>query len=86
MKENTYHGTLHFSQNNQMYTVNHNNQRHNYAGAGYSWDGTGFASPEPYPSWTLDATYRWQPPTPYPDDGKDYLWDEDTTSWVEIAE
>ena len=24
-------------------------------------------------------------PTPFPDDGKDYEWDEDTTSWVEIT-
>ena len=59
------------------------NRRHNYAGIGYSWDGTGFAAPDPYPSWTLDATYQWQPPTPMPDDGKVYEWDEDTTSWVE---
>jgi hypothetical protein len=62
------------------------NQRHNYAGVGYSWDGTGFATPEPYPSWTLDAAYQWQPPTPMPDDGEFYLWDEDTVSWVEVTE
>ena len=58
----------------------------NYAGVGYTWDGTGFASPQPYPSWSLDENYVWQPPTPYPDDGGLYVWDEDTTSWVEITE
>ncbi len=58
----------------------------NYAGIGYSWDGTGFAPPQPYPSWSLDENYVWQPPTPYPDDGPVYEWDEDTTSWVEITE
>ena len=58
----------------------------NYAGIGYSWDGTGFAPPQPYPSWTLDENYVWQPPTPYPDDGNLYEWDEDTTSWVEVTE
>ena len=58
--------------------------RFNYAGIGYTWDGTGFASPQPYPSWSLDGNYAWQPPTPMPDDGKVYVWDEDTTSWVEV--
>ena len=58
----------------------------NYAGIGYSWDGTGFAPPQPYPSWTLDENYVWQPPTPYPDDGNLYEWDENTTSWVEVTE
>jgi len=58
----------------------------NYAGIGYTWDGTGFASPQPYPSWSLDENYVWRPPTPMPDDGNLYEWDEDTTSWVEITE
>jgi hypothetical protein len=57
--------------------------RYNYAGIGYSWDGTGFAPPQPYPSWSLDENYGWQPPTPMPDDGNVYYWDEDTTSWIE---
>ena len=58
----------------------------NYAGIGYTWDGTGFAAPKPYPSWTLNSTsYLWEPPTPMPTDGKIYKWDEATTSWVEIA-
>ena len=58
----------------------------NYAGIGYSWDGTGFAEPQPYPSWSLDENYIWQPPTPMPDDGLLYEWDEATTSWVEVTE
>ncbi len=56
----------------------------NYAGIGYVWDGTGFAVPQPFPSWSLDENYQWQPPTPMPDDGIPYYWDEDTTSWVEV--
>ena len=56
----------------------------NYAGLGFAWDGTGFASAQPYESWSLDENYLWQPPTPMPDDGNDYGWDEDTTSWVEV--
>jgi len=58
----------------------------NYAGIGCSWDGTGFAAPQPYPSWSLDENYIWQPPTPMPDDGLFYEWDEATTSWMEITE
>lgn len=60
--------------------------RRHYAGIGFSWDGTGFAAPRPYPSWALDDDYCWQPPTPYPNDGNDYDWDEPTTSWVEMTE
>jgi len=56
----------------------------NYAGIGYSWDGEGFAPPQPYPSWSLDLfSYLWQAPVAYPEDGKRYTWDEATTSWVE---
>ena len=60
--------------------------RHNMAGPGSSWDGTGFAAPQPYPSWTLDGGYQWQPPTPHPDPDEPaaYTWDEATTSWVAV--
>ena len=54
----------------------------NYAGIGYSWDGTGFAAPQPFPSWTLDKeTYFWTAPVTMPTDGKAYNWDEPTRSW-----
>ena len=60
--------------------------RMNYAGIGYNYDGIGFYAPQPYPSWTLDPnTYLWQPPVPYPNDGKLYTWDEATQSWVEVT-
>ena len=56
----------------------------NYAGIGYTWDGIGFAAPQPYPSWTKNSdTYLWEAPTPMPTDGKRYSWDEASTSWVE---
>jgi len=62
--------------------------RKNYAGIGYTYDKTrdAFIPPKPYSSWTLvEDTCRWEAPTDYPDDGKDYNWDEDTTSWKEIT-
>jgi hypothetical protein len=58
----------------------------NYAGIGYTFDGIGFAAPQPYPSWTKNLnTYLWEAPTPMPVDDKIYRWDEDTTSWVEVT-
>lgn len=57
----------------------------NYAGIGYSYDGIGFAAPQPYPSWTLNPeTYLWEAPVPYPTDGGTYTWDEATQSWVPV--
>jgi hypothetical protein len=68
-------------------SYNHN-IRYRYGGIGYIYDAENdaFIAPQPYPSWTLDENYVWQAPTPYPDDGNDYEWDEATTSWVEITE
>ena len=58
----------------------------NYAGIGYTWDGTGFAPPQPYPSWTKNtSTYLWEAPTPMPTDGKMYTWNEETKAWVEVT-
>ena len=58
----------------------------NYAGIGYSWDGTGFAAPQPFPSWTLDKeTYLWTAPVAMPTDGKAYTWNEDSKSWDEVV-
>ena len=59
--------------------------RANYAGIGYTYDTVNdvFYAPQPYPSWTIGPpTWIWQPPVPYPDDGKIYYWDEATQSWV----
>jgi len=59
----------------------------NYAGLGYTFDGVGFAAPQPYASWTKnEETYLWEAPTPMPVDDKIYRWDEDTTSWVEVTQ
>ena len=60
------------------------NFRKNYAGIGYTFDATrdAFIPPQPYPSWTLNATTaQWQAPTPMPQDGQRYVWNETTTSW-----
>ena len=63
--------------------------RKNYAGIGYTYDQgrDAFIPPKPFESWTLNETScLWDPPTPMPDDGKTYTWNEETTSWQEVTE
>lgn len=60
--------------------------RKNYAGIGYTYDRErdAFYAPKPYPSWVLnEATCIWEPPIPFPNDGKPYKWDEGKKTWVE---
>ena len=60
--------------------------RKNFAGVGYTYDSDkdAFIPPKPFSSWELnEETCNWNPPTPYPDDEKEYHWDEDITSWIE---
>lgn len=62
--------------------------RKNYAGVGYTYDRVrdAFIPPQPFASWSLNEnTCLWEAPVPYPDDGKIYHWDEETTSWVEVV-
>lgn len=63
------------------------NFRKQYCGPGFRYDSEAdvFISPQPFPSWTLDANHDWQPPTPYPTDGNLYRWDEDTLTWAEVS-
>ena len=63
--------------------------RKNYGGIGYSYDQTkdAFIPPKPFDSWTLnETTCIWEAPVDYPSDGKDYEWDESSTSWKEITQ
>ena len=63
--------------------------RKNYAGVGYTYDETNdvFYGPKPFDSWVLDETkWIWKAPVDYPSDGKDYTWNEETTSWDLIDE
>jgi hypothetical protein len=65
------------------------NFRKNFAALSHSYDLylDAFVSPKPdsNPSWVFNLKVcRWIPPIPYPSDGKNYYWDEQTVSWVEI--
>ena len=65
-------------------TSYNNNIRKQYAGVGYTYNSVAdvFIIPQPYPSWTLDNNFDWQPPTPKPTEGF-WSWDEETLSWNE---
>ena len=62
--------------------------RKNYAGIGFTYDHKrdAFIPPKPFESWTLneDACW-WEAPTAYPDDGKEYIWNESITNWTEVV-
>jgi hypothetical protein len=59
------------------------NFRGRFAGPDFTYDKVNdvFIEKQPYPSWTLDSDFEWQPPTSRPDGN--VIWDEDTLSWTE---
>lgn len=44
-----------------------------------------FIHRKPHASWILDKDGNWQAPVEAPKDDKSYVWDETTTSWVEVT-
>ena len=66
-------------------TSYNNNIRKQYAGIGFTYNEEAdvFIAPQPYPSWSLDSNFDWQPPTPRPE-GIVY-WDEESLSWQPIV-
>ena len=63
--------------------------RKNYAGIGFTYDAQrdAFIPPKPFASWLLnETTCQWDAPTTMPVvEGKRFVWDEPTTSWVEFV-
>lgn len=58
--------------------------RKNFAGIGFTYDKDrdAFIPQKPFASWLLDEeTCRWEAPVPYPNDGNQYKWNEETQSW-----
>ena len=59
--------------------------RKNYAGIGYTYDEIrdAFIPPKPEGNYILnEETCKWEAPVPHPNDGKLYIWDETTKSWI----
>lgn len=57
--------------------------RKQYAGVGYKYDKVNdvFIAPQPFPSWSLDDNFDWQPPIAKPE-GSNWIWDEELGDWV----
>jgi hypothetical protein len=63
--------------------------RKNYACVGYPYDAAldAFYPAKLFDSWVLnEETVKWEPPIPYPTNGKNYYWDESVTNWTEVTE
>jgi hypothetical protein len=53
----------------------------------YDFENKVFIDIQPYNSWVLNKdTFQWESPIPYPEDDKDYYWNEDNLEWVELEE
>ena len=63
-------------------TSYNNKIRGTYAGIGFTYNEAEdiFITPQPYPSWIRSGSY-WNAPTPRPEDGQFYSWNEATLSW-----
>lgn len=63
--------------------------RGNFAGVGYTYDRVNdvFISPQPYPSWTLNELWKWEPPVSIPDPTiPGWMWHEEAQQWFNILE
>ena len=63
--------------------------RGNYAGIGYTFDPENdvFYAPKPYSKWVLnESSWTWEAPEDMPDDGKEYIWNDNKGEWEEIVE
>lgn len=64
------------------------NIRKRFAGIGYTYDPVldSFIPAKPFPSWILDeVNATWKAPVAKPENGKNYTWNEPTTSWLESS-
>ena len=58
--------------------------RKNYGSVGFTYDEDrdAFIPPKPYNSWILNEnTCLWEAPVSYPDDDKNYTWNEANQTW-----
>ena len=76
-----------FGHSDWVQTSYNSNIRKMFAGPGCTYDDVNdvFIAPQPYPSWSLDENFDWQPPTAMPEDDKVYVWNEETQAWEEVT-
>lgn len=71
------------------YNAKENGFRKNFASPGFIYDDEidAFIPLKPFNSWILNQeTAQWESPIALPNDGKNYVWEEETTSWIEVLE
>lgn len=75
--------TLYGLGTNWVQTSYNGNMRKQYAGKNFKYDliKDKFIAPQPYPSWTLNASDDWEAPVAYPGGGGSYKWDEAGQQW-----
>jgi hypothetical protein len=66
-------------------TSYNNNIRKQYAGLDFKYDEINdvFIRPQPFPSWSLNSNFDWEPPVPRPTEGY-WTWNEETLAWEEL--
>lgn len=78
-------GGIHYQPNSNIPSDDQSKAlRKNFAGIGMLYDDIrdAFYAPKPFNSWILnESTCFWEPPTPRPNDGNQYSWNEQTLSW-----
>lgn len=68
-------------------TSYNNTFRKRFASPGFCYDEMrdAFIPPQPYLSWIFnEETLDWEAPTPHPQDGNDYYWDETSKEWKQV--
>ncbi len=79
------HGGKHYDENGNEDGAG---LRKNFASIGYTYDiqKDAFIPPKPFASWTLnETTCLWEAPVAMPEDGKQYIWNENITNWTEVV-
>ncbi len=67
-----------------LQTSYNGNMRKNFAGKGFTYDAErdAFIAPKPFSKWVLNEdTCRWEAPVAYPDDGEEYVWNDNKGEW-----
>ena len=81
-------GGIHYKPNTDIPSEDQSKAlRKNFAGVGsvYDEERDAFMPRKPFDSWSLNEdTCLWEPPVAYPEDGKKYLWNEETLNWEQI--
>jgi hypothetical protein len=70
---------------NFIQVLDNNGVVKNHVGIGYTYNNElgAFVPPKPFDSWVL-VNNVWTAPVEMPQDNKRYLWNEETTSWIEV--